>query len=90
MFSRIMNLPIHSMATANLNKSEELATNTTTASIEIPPFRLYFIKFSKTVFYEVNLTSQCSHLEVLLISKFVDMIRGISNDVDSGPLRYVL
>ena len=40
------------------------------ASIEIPPFRPHFIKFSKTVFYEVNLTSQRSHLEVLLISKF--------------------
>ena len=40
------------------------------ASIEIPPFRPHFIKFSKTVFYEVNLTSQQSHLEVLLLSKF--------------------
>ena len=33
------------------------------ASIDIPPFRSHFIKFSKTVFYEVNLVSQCSHLE---------------------------
>ena len=40
------------------------------ASIEIPPFRAHFIKFSKTVFYQVNLVSQCSHLEVLLLSKF--------------------
>ena len=40
------------------------------ASIEIPPFRPHFIKFSKTVSYEVNLTSQHSHLEVLLIRKF--------------------
>ena len=31
-------------------------------SIEIPPFRPHFIKFSKIVFYEVNLVSQCSHL----------------------------
>ena len=65
------------MARANLNNSVELVTNTTTASkyipkrsIEIPPFRPYFIKFSKTVFYEVNLTPQHSHLEVLLLSKF--------------------
>ena len=28
------------------------------------------INFSKTVFYEVNLVSQSSHLEVLLLSKF--------------------
>ena len=40
------------------------------ASIEIPPFRSHFIKLSKTVFYEVNLVSQCSHLKVLLLSKF--------------------
>ena len=59
------------------------------ASIEIPPFRPYFIKFSKTVSYEVNLVSQCSHLEVLLLSKFGSE-RGISIDADSGPLRYVL
>ena len=39
------------------------------ASIEIPPFRRYIIKFSKTVFYEVNLVSQCLHLEVLLLCK---------------------
>ena len=40
------------------------------ASIEIPPFRPYFIKFSKTISYEVNLTWQHSHLEELLLSKF--------------------
>ena len=28
------------------------------------------ITFSKTGFYQVNLVSQCSHLEVLLLSKF--------------------
>ena len=39
-------------------------------SIESPPFRPHFIKFSKIVFYEVDLVSQCSHLEVLLRSKF--------------------
>ena len=36
--------------------------------MEISFFRPHFLKFSKTV--EVNLTSQRSHLEVLLISKF--------------------
>ena len=40
------------------------------ASIEIPPFRSHFIKFSKTVFYQVNLVSQCSHSKVHLLSKF--------------------
>ena len=61
----------HSMAIANLNKNKELVTNTTaasrgpeSASMEIPLFRPHFIKLSKTVFYEVNLTSQCSHLEM--------------------------
>ena len=39
-------------------------------SIEIPLFRLHFIEFSKTLSYEVNLASQCSHLELLLLSKF--------------------
>ena len=65
------------MAIANLDKSKELVTNTTaaskynvSASMEIPPFRPHFINFSKTVFYEVNLTSQRSHLEVLLLCKF--------------------
>ena len=41
------------------------------ASIEIPSFRPHFIKLSKTVFHEVHiLVLQCSHLEVLLLSKF--------------------
>ena len=73
------------------------STNTTAASkyppmrprISInwyPPFRPHFIKLSKTVFYEVNLTSQHSHLEVLLQSKFWSE-RG---DTDSWPLMYVL
>ena len=54
-------------------------TNTTTASKYMPkrpricingnpPFRPHIIKISKTVLYEVNLTSQFSHLEVLLIT----------------------
>ena len=40
------------------------------ASTEIPPFRPHFIKCSKTVSYDVNLTSQRTHLEVLFLSKF--------------------
>ena len=57
------------------------------ASIEIHNFfqRPHFIKFSKTAFYEVNLVSQCSHTQVLLLCKFVSK-RGISIDADSGPL----
>ena len=30
------------------------------ASIEIPPFRLHFINFSKTVSYELNLNTQAT------------------------------
>ena len=64
------------MARANLNKSKKVLTSTTgcrgqeSVSIEIPPFRQHFTKSSKTVFYQVNLVSQCSHLEVFLLSKF--------------------
>jgi hypothetical protein len=69
------------MARANLNKTEWLVTNTTAASKYIPkrpricnnwnpPLGPHYIKFSKTASYEVNLTSQHSHLEVLLLSKF--------------------
>ena len=72
------------MARVNLNKIEEffdkyyhsIKVHTTylrapeSASIEIPPFRPHFVKFPKPVSYEVNLTSQHSHLEVLLLSKF--------------------
>ena len=63
----------HSMARGNLSKSSELVTNTTAASkylrgqeyasLEIPSFRPHLIKFSKTVFYEVNLASQYSNLK---------------------------
>ena len=61
------------MARSNLNKSEDLVTNTIKASkyipkyrkgpestsIEIPSFRAHFLNFSNTLFYEVNLVSQC-------------------------------
>jgi hypothetical protein len=67
------------MSRANLNKSKKVVTSTTTVSKYIPKrrpesvsieIRPHFIKFSKTVFYSVNLVSKYSHLEVLLISKF--------------------
>ena len=60
----------HIMARANPNKSEELVTNTTTGSKyrSLESASILLIKFSKTVFYEVNLVSQC--LVVLLLSKF--------------------
>ena len=44
---------------------------------------------SKTVSYEVNLTLQHSHLEVLLQSTFGSE-REVLIDADSGPLRHVL
>ena len=54
-----------------------------------PVFRRFGkYSFSKTVFYEVNLTSQCLHLEVLLISKSGSE-RGISNNADSEPGMYL-
>ena len=91
--------PWHSMARANLNKSEVVLTNTTaaylrgpeSASIEIPLFRPHFIKFSKDVFYEVNLVSQCSHLEVLLLNKEINLglKGGILIDADSGRPMYL-
>jgi hypothetical protein len=70
------------MARANQNKSNfsllllpqhqiTYLRGSESASVKIPPFRPHLIKFSKSVFYEVNLVSQCSHLEVLLLSKFV-------------------
>ena len=53
------------MATANLKKKlgfgdkyhrSSYLGGPESATIEIPPFRPHFIHFSKTVFYEVNLT----------------------------------
>ena len=43
-----------------------------------------FLESVRTVFYEVNLVSQCSHLEVRLLSKF------LSERPDSLPPEYVL
>ena len=54
-----------------------------------PPFQTSLHKFSKTVFYELNLVSQCSHLEVLILSK-LGLKRGISIDADSWPLDAVV
>ena len=90
----------HSMARANLNKSVWLLTNTTTASKYIPrrtrisinlspPFQSSLHKIFKNWFMKyINLVSQCSYLEVLLLSKF-DSERGDFNWSDSGPLGYV-
>ena len=47
---------LHSMARANLNKSVWLVTNTTTGSKYLRGPESRFIKFSKTVSYEVNCT----------------------------------
>ena len=38
-------------------------------SIEIPPFKIHLIKFSKSVFYYLNLVSQCSHLNRVTFTK---------------------
>ena len=54
-----------------------------------PLFQTSLHKTFKNCSYEVNLASQCSHLEVFLLSKFGSN-RGISIDEDSGPLGYVL
>ena len=60
------------MAKVNLNKSSEIkhTRGPLSARIKITHFGPHFIKFSKTVSYEVNLYSQPSHLEVLFLSKF--------------------
>ena len=42
-----------------------------------PPFRPYFMKFSKPVFNQVNIVSQCSHLEVLLLNKFASWKKNV-------------
>ena len=64
----------HSMARANLNKSEELVTNTTAASKYIPKRHSIYInllhKIFKNCFYEANITPKHSHLEALLLSNF--------------------
>ena len=54
-------LKYHSLQAYNLGNyyQQEIKTH---------PVGLYFINFSKTVSYEVNLTSQPSHLEALLLS----------------------
>ena len=64
----------HSMAMVNLNKSKETTPMTTTAlklpPYKTPPFGPHFRNFAETVSYEVNLASQSSYLEALLLSKF--------------------
>ena len=53
--------------------------------MRIPPLGPHFIKFSKSVSYEVNLAAQSSHSEVILLSKFCPK-GGILIIVDNGPL----
>ena len=78
-----------SMARANLNKSVVFLTNTTAVSKYItrrprininwnPPFQTSLHKIFKNCFYDVNLVSQCSHLQVFLLSKFGSE-RGVFN-----------
>ena len=71
---------VHSMATANLNKSEEFVTNTTAASKYIPKGQL----ISKCPFGVIVSTK-------IPTKKFVVTLKGgISIYADSGPPRYVL
>ena len=74
------------MAKVNLNKTEKKASPKLKqheclviilTEIKITPFEPHFIKFPKTVSYEVNLASQRSHLEVILLSKFWSKKGGI-------------
>ena len=69
------------MAKGNLNKNEKtapklpqhenlLSYGSLSTKIKIPRCGPRFINFPKTVPCEVNLALQCSHLEVLLLSKF--------------------
>ena len=81
----------------NLNKDEETKPTGTTAlkvapargplstRMKIPPFGPHFIKFSKTVSYEVNLASQSTQSEAPLKSKFLSK-REILIFVINGPL----
>ena len=70
----------HSIVKGNLNKKKKTKTETKDQSMKayklanktknkITPFGTHFTKFVKTVSYEVNLTSQCSHREALLVRK---------------------
>ena len=82
---------------AKLNKSENLVTNTTAASKNIPKRPRICInwnqtslhKFFENCFHEVNLTSQQSHLEIYLLSKCWSE-SGDFNYADSGRLSFVL
>ena len=62
-------LSSHSMAKKSLNRSEK-NQDQNYSSIKIPSFGLHFKKVSKTVSYDLNLASQRSNLEILLLCKF--------------------
>ena len=63
---------MHSMAISNLDKSKETTPMKVASTLEdhfLQESKSPFIKFSKTVSYEVNLAAQSSHSEVLLLSR---------------------
>ena len=77
---------LHGMVRANLNKSEyllrswwQILPHSKVHILEVQnlhqlrslPFTPHYITFSKSVSHEVNLASQYSHLEVVLISNFL-------------------
>ena len=66
-----------------------LSYGSLSTKIKIPRCGPRFINFPKTVPCEVNLALQCSHLEVLLLSKFGSRWR-ILIFVDDGPKGYKL
>ena len=72
-------------------KTLRLCLTFTTATKYVPKRPRICIKWNPSfqTSLEVNLVSQCSNLEVLLLSKFGSE-RGISIDGDSGPPGYVL
>ena len=57
--------------------------------IKIPHFKALFIKSSKTVSYELNLASECFHLEIILLSNFLSK-RGNFNFFAYDPKDYEL
>ena len=70
-FCHITKINLCSKARANLNKNENLV-KIIPQDIKVDLYQLksgpLLDRISKTVSYEVNLTFQCSHSEVLLLS----------------------
>ena len=77
-------LSSHSMAKWNPYKSEKIKIKSTTVwKNKVPSFGLHWIK----VFYDLNLASQRSNLEILLLSKFWSK-RGDFNFHDSQDYKF--